>query len=174
MSDLMSGTVPVGGPFTLTDHDGNTRRLSDFRGKVVLLYFGFTYCPDVCPTDLLVISEVMQRLGADALRVQPIFITLDPERDTPGMLRSYVTSFHPSFVALTGTQARVRAVATAYKVFFEKVQPAGTPTYFIDHMSFTFLIDAQGRYVGALPRGTPPERMAPVVRDALTASRPAE
>jgi cytochrome oxidase Cu insertion factor (SCO1/SenC/PrrC family) len=163
MNDLMSGKVRVGGPFTLTDPFGKRKSLSDFRGKLVLLYFGFTYCPDVCPTDLLAIGQAIKSLATDGDELQPVFITLDPERDTPETLRSYVASFHPRFVALSGTVAEVRQVATAYKVFFEKVRPPGASTYLIDHMAFTFLLDREGRYVGLFPPGTPAERMAAIV-----------
>ncbi len=167
MNDLMSGKVPIGGPFTLKDPHGRAVSLSDFRGKVVLLYFGFMYCPDVCPTDLLAIGELMGRLGADAERVQPVFVTLDPARDEPAMLRSYVSHFDRRFVALTGTDGEIRKVATAYKVFYEKVELPGASTYTIDHMSFTFIIDTEGKYIGAFPRGTPPDRMEPVVREVF-------
>lgn len=163
MSELMSGTVPIGGPFTLKDAYGKPRSLADFRGRLVLLYFGFTYCPDICPTDLLVVGEAVKRAGAE--HVQPVFVTLDPERDTPEMLRGYVASFHPAFVALTGTEAEVRAVANAYKVFFEKVRSPGSSAYAIDHMAFTFLLDRQGKYVGTFPTGTSAERMLAVIRE---------
>ena len=168
MNELMSGTVPVGGPFALPDANGKPRTLDEFRGKLVLLYFGFTYCPDVCPTDLLAISEALKSLGSEAQQVQPLFVTLDPTRDTPQVLRSYAASFHPAFIALTGSEAQVRAVATAYKVFFEKVQPKGASTYFIDHMALTFFLDRNGRYVAALPGGTPSERVVAFMREMLS------
>ena len=168
MNELMSGKVPVGGPFTLTDPNGNSRRLAEFRGKVVLLYFGFMSCPDICPTDLLAIGKTVERLGADGEKIQPVFITLDPERDTRDALRGYVSSFHPRFVALTGSEEEVRRVATSYKVFFEKVPLPGTATYTIDHAAFTFLLDREGKYVGLFPPGTPPERMLVMVREQLS------
>lgn len=168
MNELMSGKVPVGGPFTLTDVNNQNRSLADFRGKVVLLYFGFMSCPDICPTDLLAIGKTVDALGAQADQVQPVFVTLDPERDTRTALRGYVASFHPRFVALTGSQAEVRRVATAYKVFFEKVALPGTPTYTIDHAAFTFLLDREGKYVGLFPPGTPAERMLVMVREQLS------
>lgn len=167
MNELMAGKGPVGGPFTLTDPNGKSRNLAEFRGKVVLLYFGFMTCPDICPTDLLAIGKTIQGLGADGDKVQPVFITLDPERDTRDALRGYVASFHPRFVALTGSEAEVRRVATVYKVFFEKVPLPGTSTYTIDHAAFTFLLDREGKYVGLFPPGTPPERMAIMLRDQL-------
>jgi protein SCO1 len=167
MNELMSGKVPVGGPFTLTDSAGHTRSLTDFRGKVVLLYFGFLSCPDVCPTDLLAIGKTIEALAADGEKVQPLFITLDPVRDTGEALRSYATSFHPRFLALTGSEADVKRIATDYKVFFEKVRIPGTNTYTIDHAAFTFVLDREGTYVAFLPPGTPPERMLVMVREQL-------
>jgi len=167
MNDLMSGKVPIGGPFTLTDQHGRQRNLSEFRGRLVLLYFGYTYCPDVCPTDLLAIGQTIQSLGARGAEVQPIFITLDPERDTREILRAYVPNFHPSFVALSGSVDEVRRVATAYKVFFEKVPTTDASRYLIDHAAFTFLLDREGNYLGLFPPGTPAERMTPIVSEQL-------
>jgi protein SCO1 len=167
MNDLMTGKVPVGGPFTLTDQEGNRKSLADFRGKLVLLYFGYTYCPDVCPTDMLAMGQVIKSLGREGGELQPVFVTLDPERDTREILRSYAPSFHPRFVALSGTEAEIRAVATAYKIFFEKVRLPGSSTYFIDHMAFIFLLDRNGKYIGSFPPGTSAERMAAMVRGRL-------
>jgi cytochrome oxidase Cu insertion factor (SCO1/SenC/PrrC family) len=167
MNELMTGKTPVGGPFTLADPDGRRISLSDFRGKVVLLYFGYTFCPDVCPTDLLAIGELIRSLGVDGDAVQPLFVTLDPERDTREVLRVYAASFHPRFVSLSGTEDEVRRVATSYKIFFEKVSPPGVHAYLIDHAAFVFLLDREGRYAGLFPPGTPPERMAVMVREVL-------
>lgn len=167
MNELMSGKVPVGGPFTLTDSSGASRSLAEFRGKVVLLYFGFMSCPDICPTDLLAIGKALESLGAPADQVQPVFITLDPERDKPAALRAYVATFHPRFVALTGSESEVRRVATTYKVFYEKVPLPGTSTYTIDHAAFTFLLNRDGKYSGLFPPGTPVERMAVMLREQL-------
>lgn len=174
MSELMSGTATVGGPFTLTDQSGGRRSLSDFRGRLVLLYFGFTYCPDVCPTDLLSIGNLIRSLGPDGDRLQPVFITLDPERDTREVLRAYVASFHPSFVALSGTEDEIRRVATSYKVFFQKVRPPGVGAYLIDHTAYVFLLDREGRFVTLFPPGTPQERMAVIVREQLELTEPAK
>ena len=167
MNDLMSGKVAVGGPFSLADMRGKRVSLADFRGNVVILYFGYTFCPDVCPTDLYAIAEMMNLLGAEASRVQPVFVTLDPERDTPATLGPYVESFHPRFVALSGSERETREVATAYKAFFEKVQQPGASGYVIDHTAFTYVIDAHGTYAGFFPPGTSGERMAALVRSLL-------
>ena len=167
MNDLMSGKAPVGGPFTLTDQNGNARSIADFRGKLVLLYFGYTFCPDVCPTDLLAIGRLIQALGKDGEAVQPVYVTLDPERDTQAILRNYATAFHPRFVALRGNEQETRRIATAYKVYYEKVTPPGSGTYVIDHTAFIFLLDREGRYVAFFPPGTTVERMAVMMREAL-------
>jgi len=167
MNELMSGKGSVGGPFTLTDQDGGRRSLSDFRGKLVLLYFGFTYCPDVCPTDLMAVGNLVRSLGPEGDQLQPVFVTLDPERDTRDILRAYATSFHPRFISLSGTEDEIRRVATSYKVCFEKVRPPGTGTYFIDHSAYVFLLDRDGRFITLFPPGTPQERMAVMVREQL-------
>jgi cytochrome oxidase Cu insertion factor (SCO1/SenC/PrrC family) len=167
MAELMSGKGPVGGPFKLTDPDGRQWSLPDFQGKLVLLYFGFTYCPDVCPTDLAAIGQLVRSLGSDGDQLQPVFVTLDPQRDTSAVLRAYATSFHPRFVSLSGSEEEIRRVATAYKVYFEKVRPPGANTYFIDHTAYTFLLGRDGRFITLFPPGTPPERMAVMVREHL-------
>ena len=168
MNELMSGKGPIGGSFTLTDPAGARRSLADFHGSLVLLYFGFTYCPDVCPTDLLAMGNLIRSLGTGGDQLQPVFVTLDPERDTPEVLETYVASFHPRFIALTGTEDEIRRVATSYKVFFQKVRPKGVDTYFIDHSAYVFLLDREGRFATLFPPGTPQERMAVLVREQLT------
>jgi protein SCO1/2 len=161
MNELMSGRAAVGGPFALTDASGRERKLGEFRGRLVLLYFGYAYCPDVCPTDLAAIGGALRALGPQAAQVQPIFVTLDPQRDTPDVLRQYVAAFHPSFIGLRGSEAQTREVALRYKVFYEKVGE------FIDHAAFTFLIDRDGKYVAFFPPGTRAERMAAMVKESL-------
>ncbi len=171
MNELMSGKAPVGTPFTLTAASGAQRgkrlNLADFRGKLVLLYFGYTSCPDVCPTDLLAIAQTLKALGKQGEQVQPVFVTLDPARDTPEVLQGYAAAFHPRLVALTGSEDEIRRVATAYKVFYEKVRIERADLYLIDHAAFTFLLDRRGRYVLFFPPGTPAERMAIMVREQL-------
>jgi protein SCO1/2 len=167
MNELMSGKAAVGGPFTLTDQRGKRRSMSDFRGKLVLLYFGYTFCPDVCPTDLLALANLMRLMGKDAERLQAIFVTLDPERDTQALLRDYIAAFDKRFIALRGTEAETLRVATAYKTFYEKVPLAGTATYLIDHTAFIYLIDRNGKYASFFPPGTTPERMQVMVRELL-------
>lgn len=167
MNELMSGSASVGGPFALRDGDGNLVRLADFRGKLVLLYFGYSACADVCPTDLLEIGKLLSLLGPKSVQVQPIFITLDPARDTPAFIRQYAAAFHPSMVALRGTEAETRKVATAYKVFYEKVPLRSGKGYTIDHTAFIYLLDREGRYLAFMPPGTPAARMLAMIRDNL-------
>jgi protein SCO1/2 len=167
MNELMSGKYPIGGPFTLTDPAGKRVALADFKGKLVLLYFGYATCPDVCPTDLAQIGLALRALGAAAEEVQPIFVTLDPRRDTPAVLREYATVFHPRFVSLTGSEEEVRRVATDFKVFFEKVPRPGTSNYAIDHTAYTFLLDREGKFVILFPPGTEAGRMAEMLREQV-------
>ena len=134
--------------FELTDFNGQTRSLADFNGKVVMLYFGFVQCPDVCPTALTRAAEVMQQLGTHAADLQVIFVTVDPERDKPELLREYMTAFHPSFLALTGSAEAIKKVADDFRVFYKKV-PTGS-SYTMDHTALSYLFDRQGRIRVAL------------------------
>lgn len=165
MNELMNGRSGVGGPFALRDADGRPVRLADFRGKLVLLYFGYSACADVCPTDLLEIAKLLALLGPKAAQVQPIFITLDPERDTPDFIREYASAFDPRILALRGSVAETRQVALAYKVFHEKVLLPRGKGYTIDHTAFIYLLDRQGRYVAFMPPGTQAARMLSMIRD---------
>jgi protein SCO1/2 len=169
MSELMSGRHRIGGAFALSDPAGRRVALDDFRGKLVLLYFGFASCPDVCPTDLATIGAALRELGDAADAVQPLFVTLDPQRDTPEVLREYAAAFHPRFVALTGSEAEVRRIATEFKVYYEKVKQPGTSTYTIEHTAYTFLLDRDGRFLTLFPPGTPAERMLFMLREVLGA-----
>lgn len=167
MNELTSGKA-VGGDFTLTDHYGRKRGLGDFRGKLVLLYFGYTACPDVCARDLTQIARAVRSLGNDSLQVQPLFVTLDPARDTGFTLRKYVTALHPRFIALRGTEPEIRRVARSFKVFHER-DPATAKSrdYLIDHTAYTFLLDREGRYIAYFPAGTAGELMATMLREQL-------
>jgi protein SCO1/2 len=143
-----AGKALVGGPFSLIDHNGRRVTDKDFRGRYMLVYFGFTYCPDVCPSGLQVIAAALQKLGNKADRITPIFITVDPERDTPAQLSEYVKSFDPRLVGLTGTPPEVDAAAKAYRVYYKKVQDEkSTAGYTFDHTSIIYLMDPQGTYV---------------------------
>jgi protein SCO1/2 len=167
MDILMWGREPVGGPFALTDHAGKPRTDADFRGKLMLVYFGFTYCPDVCPADLQSIGVALDRLGPAGDAVQPLFITVDPERDTAAHLKDYVALFHPRLIGLTGDAAAIRQAADAYKVYYAKVPNARGDDYTVDHTAFIYLMGGDGQYLGFFPPGTPPERIAEVIKPRL-------
>lgn len=164
MDILMWNREPVGGSFALIDHTGKPRTDKDFRGKLILVYFGFTYCPDICPTDLQNIGLALDQLGTAGERVQPLFVTVDPERDTPQHLAEYVPLFHPRLVGLTGEAAAIRAAADAYKVYFAKVPNQRGDDYTVDHTAFIYLMGTDGKYVGFFPPGTPPDRLAETIR----------
>jgi len=164
MDDLMWGRGPIGGSFELIDHKGIPRTDTDFRGKLLLVYFGYTYCPDICPTDLMAIGLTLDKLGSAGDAVQPLFITIDPERDTVEQLANYVPFFHPRLIGLTGKAAVVRRVAHAYKVYYKKVGRSGSEDYVMDHTGFIYLVDAKGQYLGFFPAGTSADRMAEFIR----------
>jgi len=136
----------VGGPIQLTDQNGQPFSDQSLRGKPFLVFFGFTHCPDVCPTALFEVSEIMRRLGPDAARAAALFISVDPERDTPAVLKEYLSSFDPNLQALTGDPAAIAAVAKAYRVYYKKV-PLEGEDYTLDHTALVYLMDKQGRFV---------------------------
>ena len=170
MDDLIWGRGHIGGPFELIDQTGHTRTDADFRGKLLIVYFGYTYCPDVCPTDLMQIGLAIDKLGAASVQVQPLFVSVDPERDTPSVLANYVSMFNPLIVALTGTPAQVRAVADAYKAYYAKVFAEGSTAYLIDHTGFIYLMGRSGEYLGFFPPGTSADRMVEIIRQHLSDS----
>ena len=131
--------------FDLPDANVQRRTLADFKGQVVVVFFGFTHCPDVCPTTLLELAAVKKRLGADGEKVQGVFITVDPERDTPPLLKAYVENFGAGFVALRGTPEETRALAKAFKVFYAKVPGKTEDSYTMDHTAASYVFDTQGR-----------------------------
>ncbi|MGH8631551.1 MAG: SCO family protein [Burkholderiales bacterium] len=137
--------APFGRDFQLVDHNGKTRRLADFRGKVVVVFFGFTHCPDVCPTTLAELAAAKRRLGADAARVQVLLVTVDPQRDTPQVLSQYVTAFDPDFLGMSGSPQQIAAVAREFKVVYQKVEGKQPDSYTVDHSAGTFVFDPQGR-----------------------------
>jgi protein SCO1/2 len=136
----------IGGPFELVDQNGRTVTERDLKGRPFLVFFGFTRCPDICPTTLFEVSEIMRALGKDADRVGALFITVDPERDTPAALKDYLSSFDPHLAGLTGEPAAVAAVAKAYRVYFKKV-PLDQGGYTMDHTAIVYLMDKDGRFV---------------------------
>jgi protein SCO1/2 len=169
MDDLMWNRGQIGGPFVLIDHTGKPRTDQDFRGKLLLIYFGYSYCPNVCPTDLQQIALAVDGLGSAGEAVQPLFITIDPERDTVAHLADYVPLFHPRLIGLTGSAEQIGRVAHAYKVYYAKFPP-DSPDYMVDHSAFIYLVDETGKYIGFFPPGTSADRMVEVIKPRLPAS----
>jgi protein SCO1/2 len=155
---VTSGKVEVGGPYALTDQNGKAVSSTDFHGKYQLIYFGYSFCPDVCPTTLGVISQALDQMGVDQNRIVPIFITIDPERDTPSVLKSYMAAFGPRFVGLTGTPAQIAAVEKEYRVYAKK-QPLPGGGYGMDHSSVIYLMGADGRLVTFYDELISPEQL---------------
>jgi protein SCO1/2 len=141
------GRALVGGPFSLTDHTGKRVTDRDFRGHTLIVMFGFTFCPDVCPTELQLVSAALDKLGPKGKNVVPLFITVDPQRDTPAQLAMYVKSFHPRLIGLTGTPEEIEAVAKEYRVYFKKVpDPKSTAGYTMDHSALIYVMGPDGSY----------------------------
>ena len=164
-TDITGSTI--GKSIRLTDHNGQTRTLADFTGKTVVVFFGYTQCPDVCPTSLSTMADVKRLLGADGDRLQVVFITLDPERDTTALLKSYMQSFDASFLALRPTEAELKVVVTDFKIYFRQV-PGNTPsTYTVDHSAGKFVYDAQGQIRLFSAYGTAPAIIAADIKTLM-------
>src|SRR5512132_95052 len=157
----------IGGPFTLVDENGKTVTDQDFRGKWLLVYFGYTYCPDVCPTSLARNSEVVDLLGDKGKQVLPVLITVDPQRDTPQKLKDYVHSFHPQMVGLSGTPEQIAQVAREYRVFYMKPPQADDTNYLVDHSSLSYLIGPDGRFVQHFTQQVSPQKVADQLKKLL-------
>ena len=165
----VTGGPSVGGPFTLVNDNGKTVSSSDFRGKYMLVYFGYTYCPDVCPTTLNSIAQAMDRLGAKAKQVQPIFISVDPQRDTPTVMKQYVSAFSPSLIGLTGTPAQIAAVAKEYKVYYAKhVTGPGPNDYSMDHSSVIYLMGPDGNFIAPISATDSGSQMATDIAERMS------
>ena len=157
------GVASIGGPFSLIDDEGQTKTDKDFRGRYMLIYFGYTYCPDVCPTALQSMTQAMDQLPPESqAKITPIFITIDPERDTAKQLKAYVENFHPRLVGLTGTPEQIAQTARLYRVYFgrAKDEREESTEYLMDHSSIIFLMDPDGQYVTHFTHATTPEKMA--------------
>jgi protein SCO1/2 len=162
----------IGGPFTLTSPDGATVTDQTYRGKWLLVYFGFTSCPDSCPTALLEISAALEKLGPDTDKLQPLFITIDPQRDTAAVMGNYTQSFDSRIVGLTGTPQQIAAAAQEYGVYYEpRKSGPGAGDYVMDHSTYLYLMDAEGKFVRGLDADTQGERIAEVVRGAMAKAR---
>jgi protein SCO1 len=165
----MAAMVPsaaIGGPFRLIDQNGQAVTDRDLKGEPFLVFFGFTHCPDVCPTTLMELSEVLDKLGPDAARVEALFITVDPERDTPAELKDYLSSFNPRFKGLTGDPAAIAQVAKSYRVYMKKV-PLENGDYTMDHTALVYLMDKNGKFVAPFNLKRRPEDAAADLRRYL-------
>lgn len=161
------GQAQVGGPFELVDGEGRTVTDEEFRGEYMLVYFGYTYCPDVCPTELQNMSRALELLGEEAEAVRPVFITVDPERDTPEVIESYVENFHPRMVGLTGSPEQIEKAAKAYRVYYKKAESGSASEYLMDHTSIVYLMGREGEFLRHFGYGTSPEDMAQGIRSYL-------
>jgi protein SCO1/2 len=167
-ANQFGATVSIGGPFSLTDTSGRQVTDRDFRGKLMLVFFGYTHCPDVCPTELQNMADAMGKLGADAEKVAPIFISVDPKRDTVEALANYVKLFGANIVGLTGTPEQVASAAKAYRVYFRKIESGkGDEDYTMDHSAFVYLMDAEGKYLSHFSFQTAPDAMVSVIKKHL-------
>ncbi|PCJ57700.1 MAG: SCO family protein [Rhodospirillaceae bacterium] len=150
--------VPIGGPFTLTDTQGVSRKAADFRGQYLLLFFGYTFCPDICPVTLQTLSNAVEKMDKKGLKVTPVFITLDPERDNVDAMGHYLANFHPRFVGLTGTVEQIAVAAKAYHVYYAK---AGEDAdYLVDHSAIVFFMGPDGKYLAHFRHSDSAETMA--------------
>jgi len=164
----VSGKPLVGGPFSLIDQNGKRVTDQDFRGKVMLVFFGFTNCPDICPAGLQVMSAALQKLGTRGDDIVPLFITLDPERDTPEKMSEYVKNFSPRLVGLTGSASDIAATAKAYRVFYQKVPDEKNPqNYSVDHSAFFYLMGKDGSFLAPIALTNDPAQLASSIDKAL-------
>lgn len=162
-----SGAALVGGPFELTNQDGKRVTNQDFLGKFMLVFFGYTYCPDVCPTELQVMSAALDKMGADADRIQPIFISIDPGRDTPEVMKQYVENFNPRLIGLTGSPEDIARVAAAYRVYYSKQKPKDGSDYLMDHSSIIYFMGPDGKFIRHFSYVTDVDKLVDQIRQAL-------
>lgn len=164
-----SGTALVGGPFSLVDQNSKPFTEKDLKGKYSLIYFGYTYCPDVCPTELQVMTGALEQLGDLAKQIQPVFISIDPARDTPAVMKEYVSNFYPGMIGLTGTPAQIAAVAKEYRVYYAKAAEKGASKddYTMDHSSIIYLMDPDGKFIKHFSYGTDATKLANGIKVAL-------
>jgi protein SCO1/2 len=171
VTTTVSASAAIGGPFALIDQDGKPVTDESFRGKYMLIYFGYSFCPDVCPTELLIMSQALDRLGEASKDVVPIFITVDPKRDTPEKLKGYVGHFGDRLIGLSGSEEAIGKAARAYRVYY-RIPPAkdGAPPtedYTVDHTSFIYLMGPDGKYLTHFVKGQDPEHIAEAIRKYL-------
>jgi len=162
----VTGAQP-GVDFRLVDHDGKVRTLADFRGKVIVMFFGYLHCPDVCPTTLSDMAHALKALGPDAQRVQVLFVTVDPKRDTRELMKGYVPAFNPTFLGLSGDEAATAKVAKDFKIYRGERAGSTAGSYLVDHSAQSMVFDREGRLRLMLPYGAPPEKIASDLRVLL-------
>lgn len=166
----ISPAVGPGGPFELTSHEGKRVKNTDFSGRYMLIYFGYSFCPDVCPLDLQKLSAalyILEEQGYDTKPLQPLFISIDPERDTPEELAQFVPDFHPRLIGLTGTVEEIRDVARAYKVYYAKREQPGTDAYLMDHQALIFAMGPDGEFIRIFGSSSKPDDMAAALAQVL-------
>ena len=166
----VSGDLGIGGPFTLTDQDGRRVTDKDFAGRFMLIYFGYTFCPDICPTELNTISLAVQQLGT-RVRLVPVFVTIDPERDTPEALKAYLAAFGPDIVGLTGSDADIAAVAKGYRVYYKKADGSDPENYAMDHTSLLYLMGPDGKLIALFRTGATPDDIAAGIKAAFAQAK---
>lgn len=169
VSGTTTTTVNIGGPFSLVDHRGQRVSDASFRGRYMLIYFGYGYCPDVCPTELATMGSALDELAGQAAAIQPMFITIDPARDTPAFLADYVAQFHPRLIGLSGTADETAQAAKAYRVFYARAKSGDTDDYLMDHSSFVYFMGPDGRYLTLFRRGANAKDMAAQIRRLMAA-----
>lgn len=157
----------VGGPFALVDQNGVPRRDSDFRGKLMLVYFGYTYCPDACPTTMAALTQMLDTLGDKASRIQVIFISVDPARDNQKQLRAFAANFHPGILYLTGTPDELEKTEREYHIYVAEEPQSGSDDYLIDHGSLVYIMGTDGRYLDEMPSALSPKAMVSTVERVL-------
>lgn len=164
---VTAASLTFGGPFTLVDHTGRNVTDRDYHGYFTLVFFGFTTCPDVCPTTLQGVASVLQLLGDDGVKIRPLFVTVDPERDTPATLAGYVTIFDPRIVGLTGTLEQVAQIARAYRIHYRKASDKNAG-YLMEHTAVMFLMAPDGKHLTHIPPDMPPRRIVETIRQHMT------
>jgi protein SCO1/2 len=162
--ELPPGTKAVNGPWTLVDENGNTVTDATYKGKSLFVYFGYTYCPDMCPTGLQSIAHALDELGPEVKKVATLFITVDPARDTPAVLKQYTASFHPEITGLTGSAAQIAAVAKEYQVYYKRGEAVDEQDYMMDHSTLIYLMDPQGNLSATFPENADPKDLVKAVR----------
>ena len=162
--DLTPGAKNVGGSFTMTNQDGRQVTNADFLGKYMLIYFGYTYCPDMCPTGLQSMAHALDQLGDDAKQIAPIFVTIDPARDTPAKLKEYDASFHPGIIGLSGTPAQTAEIAKAYQVYYARGEDVEDDEYIMEHSSLIYLMGPRGEFITTFPEEVDPNAIVAALK----------